>query len=84
VRLISPDMSDSAIAAALNELRSAPLLHGYRGEPALDVPALVAMIRKVGAVLLAEPGIAELDLNPVILHPAGEGAVALDALMVLA
>jgi hypothetical protein len=42
------------------------------------------MIRKVGAILLAEPSLVELDLNPVILHRAGEGVVALDALMLVA
>jgi hypothetical protein len=37
----------------------------------------------VGQVLRAEPAIREIDLNPVILHPVGEGVVALDALMLV-
>ena len=48
-----------------------------------DVDALAALIVKVGQVLRAEPSIREIDLNPVILHPAGEGVVALDALMLV-
>ena len=36
-----------------------------------------------GQVLRAEPAIREIDLNPVILHPMGEGVVALDALMLV-
>jgi hypothetical protein len=88
VRLLTPDLSEEAIVAELMRLKSAALLRGYRGAPALDVAALAAMIRRIGAVLLAEPGLAELDLNPVILHPAsdgsgGEGAVALDALIMV-
>jgi acyl-CoA synthetase (NDP forming) len=84
VRLITPDLSEGAIVAELMQLKSAALLRGWRGSPALDVPALAGMIRKIGAILLAEPSLVELDLNPVILHPAGDGVVALDALMLVA
>ena len=63
------------------QLKSAALLSGYRGSPALDVPALARLIRTISAVLLAEPRLRELDLNPVILHPLGEGVVVLDALI---
>ena len=82
VALFTPDLSEQAIMAGLMRLRQAALLAGYRGSPALDVAALAGLIRKVGAILLAEPRIAEIDLNPVILHP--DGLVALDALMLLA
>lgn len=84
VCLITPDMTDAVVRDKLMSLKSGMLLAGYRGSPALDVEALVAMIRRIMAALVAEPGLAELDLNPVILHPRGEGAVALDALMLLA
>ena len=83
VRLITPDMDRATITAELLHLQSAALLHGYRGAPALDVAALVTLIERVSALLQAQPRIAELDLNPVILHPAGEGVVALDALILL-
>lgn len=82
--LITPDMSEASIIAELMTLKSAALLRGYRGAPALDVRALAGLIRTVGAILLAEPRIAELDLNPVIVHPEGQGVVALDALMLIA
>ena len=81
VRLITPDLSETAIVAELMKLRSAPLLQGYRGSPALDVVALAKLIRTIGAVMLAEPTLREIDLNPVIVYPSGEGLVALDALM---
>jgi acetate---CoA ligase (ADP-forming) len=57
------------------------LLRGFRGSPALDVPAVAQIIATVGRVLRTEPDIRELDLNPVIVYP--EGAVALDALMLI-
>jgi len=81
VRLITPDLSEAAIVAELLQLKSAALLKGWRGAPALDLPALARLIRAVSAALLAEPRLRELDLNPVILHPEGEGVVALDALI---
>jgi acyl-CoA synthetase (NDP forming) len=81
IRLITPDLSEQAIVAELMQLKSAALLRGYRGSPKLDVAALARMIRGIAAILLAEPTLTELDLNPVILHPEGEGVVALDALM---
>lgn len=84
VRLFTPDLSEEAIVAGLTRLKSAALLIGWRGAPRLDVLALARLIRRVSAVLLAEPGLRELDLNPVILHPEGEGVVALDALILMA
>lgn len=83
VALITPDLSEDAIVEKLYGLKQAALLKGYRGSPALDVAALARLIRQISAVLLAEPRIAEMDLNPVILHPVGEGVVALDALMLV-
>ena len=83
VCLITPDMSVAAIKAELMRLKGAALFSGYRGSPALDVDALIGMIRAIISMLIAEPSVIELDLNPVILHPVGEGAVALDALMLI-
>ena len=83
VRLLTADLTEDAVVSELMKLKSAALLTGYRGSPALDVVALAKLIVKVGQVLRAEPSIREIDLNPVILHPAGEGVVALDALMLV-
>ena len=59
------------------ELRTAPLLTGYRGGPAHDVAALEQAILRVGAMVDDLPQIAELDLNPIVVHP--RGAVVVDA-----
>ena len=83
VALLTPDLGEAQIAAALMGLKNAPLLAGWRGSPALDVAALAALIRQVAAVLVANPRLLELDLNPVILRPEGEGLLALDALMLV-
>jgi acyl-CoA synthetase (NDP forming) len=83
VRLLPPDLATEAIIAELNLLNSAPLLRGFRGSPALDVAAVADIISSVGKLLLGEPSIREIDLNPVVVYPEGEGAVALDALMLV-
>jgi len=71
----------------VRELKGFPLLDGARGAPPADVDALVDVIMKVQrlALDLADPsdvGLAELDLNPLVVRPKGQGAVALDALAV--
>lgn len=81
VRLLPPDLSVEEIIAELNRLKAAVLLRGFRGSPALDVGAAAQIISHLGGLLLANPSISEIDLNPVVLYPEGEGAVALDALI---
>ncbi|HEY0124403.1 MAG TPA: acetate--CoA ligase family protein [Rhizobium sp.] len=84
VRILTPDLPDDAIIRELYRLKNAPLLRGFRGSPPLDVGAAARIIATLGRQLLAEPTIREIDLNPVVIYPDGEGAVALDALMLTA
>ena len=83
VKLFTPDMGRDAVIAGLQTLKQAPILAGWRGAPALDVGALADLIIQVGQVMTGSPRIREIDLNPVIIHPVGEGVVALDALMLV-
>ena len=63
--------------AMIRELRTYPLLEGYRGSPKRDVAALEDVLLKVGALADDYPQIAELDLNPVLVHE--KGATIVDA-----
>jgi len=83
VKLFTPDMDAALVHQGLLELKQAAILRGYRGSPALDVAALAELIVKIGRIMAGNPGIREIDLNPVIVHPEGEGVVALDALMLV-
>jgi acyl-CoA synthetase (NDP forming) len=71
--------------AMLAELRGAVLLDGVRGENAVDKEAVVELLLKLGGehgVLNSlDAEIAEIDLNPVIVHE--RGAVVVDARFVL-
>jgi acyl-CoA synthetase (NDP forming) len=64
------------------ELKTAPLLSGYRGGPAYDMGALVQAILRVAAMVEDLPQIAELDLNPLVVHE--EGVTVVDARVRLA
>jgi acyl-CoA synthetase (NDP forming) len=55
----------------IRELRTFPLLDGYRGSPRLDISALENVILRIGALVDDVPSIAELDLNPVLVHESG-------------
>jgi acyl-CoA synthetase (NDP forming) len=56
-------------------LRGAPLLTGYRGTAAADVPALEDLLLRVGRLAEDLPEVAELDLNPVLALPHGTAVV---------
>jgi acyl-CoA synthetase (NDP forming) len=77
-----PPFTPAAIEQALLQLTLGRLLGGYRGRPQADVTALVATA--MACARYAEANIdrlVELDMNPVIVRPRGQGAVAVDALI---
>jgi acetate---CoA ligase (ADP-forming) len=68
--------------AMLDALRAAPLLKGFRGAPPADVPALVDLVVKLSRLAATyRDHIAELELNPIVVHPNGQGITVLDALL---
>jgi acetyl-CoA synthetase len=77
-----PPFTAESIDAALRGLKVARLLSGFRGKPAGDVPALTGAILGVARYAAANLStIQEIDVNPIIVRPAGKGAVAVDALV---
>lgn len=69
--------------ALLDRLKGRAVLDGVRGAPPSDVPALIdVMVRLSGFVENCGDMIEEIDLNPVFVHPAGDGVHAADALIV--
>ena len=74
-------------AAALEmvaEVKGAQLLRGFRGQPAADIDALADTLVRVSHLAVQFAGqLAELDINPLMVLPAGQGVKAVDALVVL-
>jgi hypothetical protein len=82
VQLLPGGASEELIRGALSKLRSAKLLAGIRGAPPADVEAVVQVVRAIGRIMLTMPEVAEIDVNPLMVHANGRGATALDALIV--
>jgi len=74
-------LTDRDAREMLASIRGRALLDGYRNQPAADKAALVDMLLRVARLAEEVPELAELDLNPVLARPPGQGAVALDARM---
>jgi acyl-CoA synthetase (NDP forming) len=70
-------LSREDASAMVRELKTYPLLEGYRGSPVRDVAALEDVILRIGALVDDFPAISELDLNPVLVHE--HGATIVDA-----
>ncbi|MER7049009.1 acetate--CoA ligase family protein [Streptomyces jumonjinensis] len=78
-----PPFGEGQARAMLDELRGRALLDGVRGGPPMDVDALVEVVLRVQRMALELGGeLSELDVNPLMVLPRGQGAVALDALAV--
>jgi acyl-CoA synthetase (NDP forming) len=84
VRLMAPDLTEDEIVAELDKLKTAKLLHGFRNTPPVDVKAAAAAAVALGRLMRMRPDVTEVDINPLMVHAAGHGATALDALIVTA
>jgi acyl-CoA synthetase (NDP forming) len=76
-------VGEAEAASMLQELKAWPLLNGFRGAPLADVSALaklVAQISQLAAQLRDD--VSDIEINPVLVHPQGEGVTVVDALVV--
>jgi acetate---CoA ligase (ADP-forming) len=67
----------------VREIRTYPLLRGVRGEPPADITAAEEVILRVSQLVTDFPEIVEMDINPLVVHNQGEGAIVLDARIIL-
>jgi acyl-CoA synthetase (NDP forming) len=72
-------LTDADANELLHEIRSLPLLKGYRGRPGADLDALRDLLLRVSRLASDVPEIVELDLNPVIALAPGLGCRIVDA-----
>ncbi len=73
------------VQSALRGLKAWPLLAGFRGKAAGDVEALVDAVLAIATYAQANAHkLLELDVNPVLVMPEGQGVLAVDALIRLA
>jgi acetyltransferase len=71
------------VSAQVREIRTFPLLRGVRGEPPADIAAAEEVVLRVSQLVTDFPEIVEMDINPLVVHNQGEGAIVLDARIIL-
>lgn len=72
-------VSPARAAEMLGSLKAAKLLQGIRGRPPLDIGALSELVSRVSWLAADHcDRLIELDVNPVLVRPKGEGCVAVD------
>jgi len=75
---IAPLSIESA-DAMIREIQSFPLLRGVRGEAPADIEGIRDALLRVSQMAVDLPEIIEADINPLLVCPEGQGAVAVDA-----
>ena len=85
VALAPVPLEPSEARAMLARLKGAALLEAHRGAPAADVDALVDLMVRLSRFAADHADtVAEVDLNPVLVHARGNGVSVVDALIVKA
>ncbi len=77
---VAPINADDA-KEMITQLKAFPLLNGYRNTTPADVNALTEILCNVSCLIMENPEIKELDLNPVMAYP--KGAKTVDARIIL-
>jgi acetyl coenzyme A synthetase (ADP forming)-like protein len=72
-------LTDRDVDELLRSIRGFPLLQGYRGQPPADLDALRETLLRVSRLAENVPEIVELDFNPVVALPYGQGCRIVDA-----
>jgi acyl-CoA synthetase (NDP forming) len=78
VTLVLP-VNEAEVLQAAKGLRLWPLLDGYRGRLRADMAAVAEIAVRLGALMLADDSLEEIEINPVMVRE--KGAVAVDALV---
>lgn len=83
VQIRIPPIGAAEARRALESLKGAKVFAGARGAPPADIDALADMAARLSWLAHDYKNeIVELDLNPVVVLPQGQGAFAVDALVV--
>ncbi|MHC4798955.1 MAG: acetate--CoA ligase family protein, partial [Planctomycetota bacterium] len=69
---------EAAAGKMIRELRTCSVLQGLRGEAPSDLPAIEESLKRLSQLANDFPRIVELDINPLIVHPVGQGCDVAD------
>ena len=71
-------LDDNQIDDMINQLKSKHILEGARGQQPLDIVAVKNCIKSLSQLINDFPNITEIDMNPILVMPQGQGVKALD------
>ncbi|MBI4581079.1 MAG: acetate--CoA ligase family protein [Planctomycetes bacterium] len=74
---------ENVAAEMVKDIRSYRLLEGIRGERPSDFGAIADCLLRLSQLVTSHPQIKELDINPLIVYPRGQGAMVTDARVIL-
>jgi len=78
-----PPMWRISAERMVRQIRSFTVLDGFRGNPPSDIDAIVDTLLRLSAMVCNHPEIAEMDINPLIVHAKGEGCSVADSRVML-
>lgn len=81
IRILPAEASEAAIHAALLNLKGASLFTGFRGSLPSDLKAVARVMRRLGAFAANHPELADVEINPLLVYPEGQGVRIVDALI---
>jgi len=67
----------------VRSIKGHKLLSGYRGAPRTDIGTIERMLVGLSDLVVDHPQIKELDINPLLVHPEGEGVTVADCRIIL-
>lgn len=67
------------VDSMIREIRSYPILKGVRGEEPSDLIAVKEALLRLSQLVVDFPEILEMDINPLMVLPAGKGAMVIDS-----
>jgi len=79
VRFRITPLTDRDATELVQDIKGYRLLRGYRGQPTADIKAIEEVLLRISQLVEEIPEISELDLNPILALPQGEGCRIVDA-----
>jgi acetyltransferase len=76
-------LTDEDIDQMIDSTLAGKLLKGYRGSAKSDIAAVKETIARLSQLSLDNPEISEIEINPLIVYPEGQGAISLDSRAIL-
>jgi acetyl coenzyme A synthetase (ADP forming)-like protein len=67
----------------IRTIKTYSILKGVRGAPPCDIDSIKDCILRLSQMVTEHPEVAELDINPLIVYPEGEGCVVADSRILL-